>query len=50
MSPDIARLFTEGAPGELLLPDCTLIDPATLATLLKDCATPRCLSGRHGMD
>lgn len=49
MSPDIARLFTEGGPAELLLPDCTLIDPAALATMLSDCATPRCLSGRQPM-
>lgn len=41
MSPDIAKLFTEAAPEEVVLPDCTLIDPPALASMLKDCATSR---------
>lgn len=42
MSPDAARLFTEGAPSEVVLPDCTALEPAALASALQDCATPRC--------
>jgi hypothetical protein len=42
MSRDAAALFTEGAPGEVVLPDCTRLEPGALAAALQDCATPRC--------
>jgi hypothetical protein len=48
MSPDAARLFTEGAPCEVVLPDCTRLEPAALAAALQDCATPRCGSAPAG--
>ena len=41
MSPEAVRLFTEGAPSEVVLPDCTAVLPAPFAAALKDCATPR---------
>lgn len=44
MSADAARLFTEGGPGEVVIADCTQLEPAGLATALQDCATPRCLN------
>ena len=42
MSADVAKLFTEAGPGEVVLPDCTQLDAPLLAALLTDCATPRC--------
>lgn len=42
MSRDAAALFTEGAPAEVVLPDCTALEPGALAAALQDCATPRC--------
>ncbi|KAK9840274.1 hypothetical protein WJX74_006585 [Apatococcus lobatus] len=41
LSPEVARLFTEGGPGEVNLPDCTQLDPETLAPLLIQAASPR---------
>ncbi len=41
MSRDAAALFTEGAPAEVVLPDCTALEPGALAAALQDCATPR---------
>lgn len=43
LSPEVARLFTEGGPGEVNLPDCTQLDKDTLAPLLAEAATPRYL-------
>jgi hypothetical protein len=43
MSRDAAALFTEGAPAEVVLPDCTALEPGALAAALQDCATPRCV-------
>ena len=47
MSRDAAALFTEGAPGEVVLPDCTALEPCALAAALQDCATPRCVISIH---
>jgi DNA repair protein RAD7 len=41
MSPEVAKLFTEAGPSEVVLPDCTQLDAPLLAALLADCATPR---------
>ena len=46
MSPEVAKLFTEAGPGEVLLPDCTQLDAPLLAALLTDCATPRYMQTR----
>lgn len=44
LSPEVVRLFTEGGPTEVVLPECTRLDPPCLAAALKDCATPRCVT------
>ncbi|CAG9466254.1 unnamed protein product [Pedinophyceae sp. YPF-701] len=41
LSPSSLPLFTAGAPAEVVLPNCTEIDPGTLIAALPDCLTPR---------
>ena len=41
LSAEVARLFVEGGPGEVDLPDCTQLDEADMASLMGECATSR---------
>lgn len=41
LGPEAARLFIEGLPGELVLPECTQLEEPDLAQLLSECAGPR---------
>ena len=41
LSPDAAKLFAEGLPGEVVLPDCTQLEDVHLTSLLSECASPR---------
>jgi hypothetical protein len=41
MTPSVVRLFTEDSPDELVLPECTQLEPATLAEAMSACANPR---------
>ena len=41
MSPEIARLFTEGGPDEVVLPDCFQLNQEDLILVLTPAVTPR---------
>ena len=41
MSPEIARLFTEGGPDEVVLPDCFQLNQEDLISVLTPAVTPR---------
>lgn len=41
MSSEIVHLFTEGSPAEVIITNCSAIEPDQMATLLRDVATPR---------
>ena len=43
LAPEVAKLFVEGSPGEVVLPDCTQLEEVHLASLLQEAATPRCV-------
>ncbi len=38
----VAKLFAEGAPSELVLPNCTQVDAAWMSDLLREACTPKC--------
>lgn len=44
MTPAVLRLFTEDAPDEVVLPECSALDPPCLSEALAQCASPRCAS------
>ena len=41
MTAATALLFTEGGPEDVVLPELTQLEPASLAAALAACATPR---------
>ena len=41
MTPEVQRLFTEDSPDEVVLPECSQLDPLTLADAMKACAGPK---------
>ena len=41
LTPEAARLFSEGLPGEVVLPDCTQLEEPHLSALLSECASHR---------
>ena len=41
MTAATIRLFTEGAPDEVVLPELTQLEPAPLAAAVAGCTTPR---------
>lgn len=41
MSPHVVSLFIEGVVGDLVIDDCTLLEPADLAEALCSIAGPR---------
>ena len=41
LSPEIAKLFTEGGPGEIAFPDCTQLSQDDMTVVLTPAATPR---------
>lgn len=50
LTEEVVRLFSEAAPGELVLQDCTMLEPAALESLLKargGCAGLGPLHRRH---
>lgn len=40
LTPEVARLFTRGAPGEAALADCTLLPEEELADAVCEALTP----------
>ena len=44
MTPAVLRLFTEDTPDEVVLPECSALDPPCLSEALVQCASPRCAS------
>ena len=40
LSPSVAKLFAEGAPSEVVLPNCTQLEEPHLQSLLRECSTP----------
>ena len=42
MTPGVLRLFTEDEPDEVVLPECSALEPPCLSEALAQCATPRC--------
>ena len=51
MTPEAALLFTEGTPDDVVLSECTQLDPAALSAALSMCASPRrALSQHPGLD
>ena len=42
MTPTVLRLFTEDEPDEVVLPECSALDPPCLSEALAQCASPRC--------
>ena len=45
----VAALFSGCAPTELVLPDCTQLDAPAMASLLKECATTKCVPWASGL-
>ncbi|CAK0785667.1 hypothetical protein CVIRNUC_008878 [Coccomyxa viridis] len=41
MTPTVLRLFTEDEPDEVVLPECSALDPPCLSEALAQCASPR---------
>ena len=41
LSPEVARLFTEGAPDEVILPNCVQLKQECLADALREAGSPR---------
>ncbi|KAK9794646.1 hypothetical protein WJX73_008709 [Symbiochloris irregularis] len=41
LTPEAARLFSEGLPGEVVLPDCTQLEEPHMSALLSECASHR---------
>ena len=41
LSPEVARLFTEGAPDEVNLPNCVQLKQECLADALREAGSPR---------
>ena len=42
MTPAVLRLFTEDEPDEVVLPECSALDPPCLSEALAQCASSRC--------
>ena len=42
LSPEVAKLFTEGGPDEVVLPECTQLGQQEMIDALVPAATPRC--------
>lgn len=40
LNATVAALFAEGAPGEVVLPECTQLAEADMASLMRGCSTP----------
>ena len=40
LDPTAAALFAEGAPGEVVLPECTQLAETDMAGLMRGCSTP----------
>ena len=40
LSPEVAKLFVEGAPSEVVLPNCTQLEEPHMHSLLRECSTP----------
>ena len=40
LTPDVAKLFVEGAPSEVVLSNCTQLEEPHMQGLLRECSTP----------
>ena len=43
MSPEAWHIFTENAPAEVIIPNCTQVSEAHLVTGLQHCCTAKCV-------
>ena len=41
LSNEVVHLFSEGGPAEVVLTNCTALEPDALSDFLRDVATPR---------
>lgn len=47
LTPEVARLFTKGSPGEAALADCTLIPEEDLTEAVLEAVTPKLQARAH---